>query len=202
MKVKNIILNKRITFIQNQNQNLTLIQRLKIQASFSFLFYICTLLNKLLDSFSFSHFHNRINTYTGYSSVMIFWYFSAQKFVLTTSIKSLTLAFIYFSSSAGMLLNFMFNAFLILFHILLYFANTLSFSIIKDKFFPPFLKNFMYPLIWGKIIHNGLMTLSSLQPIKYLKPLLLCSNLSDINIGFKFTEFKAIDCLEALNFFY
>ena len=55
------------------------------------------------------------------------------------------------------------------------FSNTVLPSIIKDIF--PFSKYFMDPLIWGMIIHNGLIILSSLKPIKCLKPSSLCSNL-------------------------
>ena len=43
-------------------------------------------------------------------------------------------------------------------------------------------------------MHKGLMILSSLQPIKYLKPSSLCLNLSDITILFMSTKFKSIGC--------
>ena len=42
----------------------------------------------------------------------------------------------------------------------------------------------MYSLIKGKIIHSDLTLLSSLQPLNYLKPASLCSNLSDATILF------------------
>ena len=55
----------------------------------------------------------------------------------------------------------------------------------------------MYPLIRGKIMPKGLIILSSVQAIKYLKPLSLCLNLSDITILSIYTKFKAIGFLEA-----
>ena len=51
----------------------------------------------------------------------------------------------------------------------------------------------MYPLIWGKIIHNGLTISPSLWPIKYLKPSSLCLNW--------FTKSKLTGCLDLWNYF-
>ena len=54
----------------------------------------------------------------------------------------------------------------------------------------------MYPLISGKIIHNGLTIASSWQLIKYLKSATLCLNLSDATMCSVFTEIKSIGCLD------
>ena len=68
-------------------------------------------------------------------------------------------------------------------------------------FLPPFSKYFMYPVIWGKIIHNGLTISPSLYSINYLKPSLLCLNLSDTTIWFTFTEPMSTGCLDLWNSF-
>ena len=68
-------------------------------------------------------------------------------------------------------------------------------------FLPPFSKYFMYPVIWGKIIHNGLTISPSLYSINYLKPSLLCLNLSDTTIWFTFTESMSTGCLDLWNSF-
>ena len=68
-------------------------------------------------------------------------------------------------------------------------------------FLPPFSKYFMYPVIWGKIIHNGLTISPSLYSINYLKPSLLCLNLSDTTIWFRFTVSISTGCLDLWNSF-
>ena len=45
-------------------------------------------------------------------------------------------------------------------------------------------------------MHKVLIILSSLEPIKYLKPSSLCLNLSDVTILFMSAKFKSIGCLE------
>ena len=63
----------------------------------------------------------------------------------------------------------------------LYLNNTLLSLIIKDIFSPPLSKSFMKPLIWGKIIHDGLMIIIFIVN-KYLILVSLCLNFSDTNI--------------------
>ena len=60
---------------------------------------------------------------------------------------------------------------------------------------PPISNYFMYPLIWGKIMHNGLTISSFWQPIKCLKGFLLRLNLLNTTIWSIFTENKSIDSL-------
>ena len=56
----------------------------------------------------------------------------------------------------------MFNIFLMLLQISLYFKkDTVPSSVLKDIFFPPLSKYFMNPLICGKIIHKGIMISSA-----------------------------------------
>ena len=86
----------------------------------------------------------------------------------------------------------MFSAFLILFKISLYLKNMLWSSISKDMFFPKSSEFITYPLKWGKTMHKDLMILSSRQPIKYLGPLSLWLNLSDIIMLPMSIKFKAI----------
>ena len=100
-----------------------------------------------------------------------------------------------------MLWNLMFNFSLILSQISLYLSNALSFLAMKHMFFTPFSKYFMYPHIWGKIIHNGLIIWPSLWPIKYLKPSSLCLNLSATTIWSVFIKFKSIAYLDLWNSF-
>ena len=59
----------------------------------------------------------------------------------------------------------------------------------------------MYPLIWGKTIHEDLIIWLSSQPIKYLEPLSLCLNLSDGTVWFVSIKFKAVTFLEVWNSF-
>ena len=54
---------------------------------------------------------------------------------------------------------------------------------------------------WDKIIHNGLTISPSLYSINYLKPSLLCLNLSDTTIWFTFTESMSTGCLDLWNSF-
>ena len=85
-----------------------------------------------------------------------------KKFVLILPSNSMTLAFKYFffANRLAMKLNGYLKClkclFLITFQISLYFFHTSSSLIKKDMFFPPFSKYFMYAIICGKIIHNGL----------------------------------------------
>ena len=134
----------------------------------------------------FIHLHNRINTYTRYTSVM---YFSIQKICINWTIK-----FFFFNFFVFFIINritiklYIFN-FLGWFQISLYLINTVSSSIIS-QIFPQLSKYFMYALIWGKIMHEGLTILSSLYPIKYLRHVLLYLNLSDINIWFTYFDLQ------------
>ena len=80
-------------------------------------------------------------------------------------------------------------------------STILSSLIIKDIFFPPFSKYFMYPFICGKIMHNGLIIPPFWLPIKYLEPLSLSLNLPDTTIWSKSTENKSIGSLDLWNYF-
>ena len=66
---------------------------------------------------------------------------------------------------------------------------------------PPISNYFMYPLIWGKIMHNGLTISSFWQPIKCLKGFLLRLNLLNTTIWSIFTKNKSIDSLYLWNSF-
>ena len=66
---------------------------------------------------------------------------------------------------------------------------------------PPISNYFMYPLIWGKIMHNGLTISSFWQPIKCLKGFLLRLNLLNTTIWSIVTENKSIDSLYLWNSF-
>ena len=59
----------------------------------------------------------------------------------------------------------------------------------------------MYPVIWSKIMHNGLTISSSLQPIKYLKLQSLYLNLSGTTIWPVVSQCKPISCLDLWNYF-
>ena len=145
--------NKQINaIIQNQNHNLTLNRHQHIWPYFSSFHYICILLNKLVDIFF--NFHNRINTYAGFASVMhtFFWYFTTPKIRINFIIK-----YFYLSLHVFLMINritmklYEFN-FLFFFQISLYFTNMLSSSTMKGIVLPPLSKYFMYLLIWVKII--------------------------------------------------
>ena len=53
-------------------------------------------------------------------------------------------------------------------------------------------KSLLYALIFGSITHNGLTFLTSLYPIKYLKPFLPKENLLDITLSLISTSFTEI----------